>query len=56
MEGKRKRGRTHREWEHDIEDSGDDTMQKLYHLAQYGNGESSIKLTLEACEQDAHGA
>jgi len=57
MEGKSKRGRAHREWAHDMEDSGDDTLQKLaYHLLQNGDGESSIKLTLEAYEHDAHGA
>ena len=41
MEGKNKRVRSHREWADDIEDWGEDTLQKLYHLAQDGDGESS---------------
>ena len=40
MEGKNKRGRAHREWADDIEDWGEDTLQKLYQLAQDGDGES----------------
>jgi len=41
MEGKNRRGRPHREWADDIEDWGEDTLQKLYHLAQDRDRESS---------------
>jgi len=41
MEGKNNRGRLHREWADDIEDWGEDTLQKLYHLPQDRDGELS---------------
>jgi|SRR6218665_112896 len=57
MEGKNKRGRPHREWKDDIEDWGEDTLQKLYHLAQNRDRwKQRIKLTLEAYENDARDA
>ena len=57
MEGNNKRGRPHREWADDIEDRGEDTLQKLYHLVQDRDGwRRRIKLTLEAYEHRAHGA
>src|SRR6218665_1658481 len=34
MDGKNKRGRPHNEWADDVEDRGENTLQKLYHLAQ----------------------
>ena len=56
MEGKNKRGRPHREWTDNTGDWGEDTLQKLYHLAQNRDvWRWRIKLTLEAYEHDAHG-
>jgi hypothetical protein len=57
MEGKNRRGRPHKEWADDIEDWGEDTLQRLYHLAQNRDGwRQRTKLTLEAYEHEAHGA
>ena len=52
LEGKNKRGRPDREWADDIEDLGEDTLQKLYHLAQNGDGWRRTELTLHAKEHD----
>jgi len=41
MEGKNKRLIPHKEWADDIEHWGEDTLQKLYHLAKDRDGESS---------------
>jgi len=41
MERKNKRGRPHKKWADDVVDWGKDTLQKLYHLAQNRDGESS---------------
>ena len=57
LEAKNIRGGPHREWVDDIEDWGEDTLQKLYHLAQDRDGwRWRIKLTLEAYKHDAYGA
>ena len=57
MEGKNSRVRPNGERTNDIEDWGEDTLQKLYHLAQVRDGwRRRSKLTLEAYEHDADGA
>jgi len=49
MKGKNKKARPHRKWVNDIEDRGEDTLQKLYHFAQNRDGwRRIIELTLEA--------
>jgi len=42
MEQKHKRERPHREWADDIEDWGEDTLQKLYHLVHDRLGVSKV--------------
>ena len=52
MEGKNKRGRPHREWADEIEHWDEDTLQKLYHLAQDRDGESSTTLMVHDYDDD----
>jgi len=57
MKEKNKRGRPHREWADNTEGWGENTLQKLYHLAQDRDGcRRRSKLTLKAYAHDAHGA
>ena len=57
MEGKNKRRRPHREWVNDIENWGEDTLQKLCQFAQNRDGwRRKTKQTWQAYEYGAHSA